>query len=86
VGVDKTFSEARDILVNILEMQQPIMSAVNGPAAGLGVILALFPDIVIASDRPKPGEVIEAQEAFRIGLVNHLAPHDELDKKIMDMA
>ena len=32
------------------------------------------------------GEVIDAQEALRIGLVNHVVPHDELDKKVMEMA
>jgi len=119
-GMDKLFAEARDILVNILEIEKPIISGVNGPAAGLGVTLALFPDIVIASDRAKlgdthvkvglaagdggaviwpllvgvnkakellmTGEVIDAQEALRIGLVNHVVPHDELDKRVMDMA
>lgn len=119
-GIDKVFTEAREILLHILEIDQPIISAVNGPAAGLGVTLALFADIVIASDRAKlgdthvkvgvvagdggvviwpllvgvnkakemlmTGQVIEAQEALRIGLVNHVVPHEELDKTAMDMA
>lgn len=119
-GLEKLFAEARDIIVNILEIEKPIISGVNGPAAGLGVTLALFPDIVIASDRAKLGDthvkvgltagdggaviwplligvnrakemlmtgrVIEAQEAWRMGLVNHVVPHDELDQKVMDLA
>jgi 2-(1,2-epoxy-1,2-dihydrophenyl)acetyl-CoA isomerase len=32
------------------------------------------------------GDTIDANEAYRIGLVNHLAPHDELMKKTMEMA
>lgn len=119
-AVDKIFVEAREILVSILEVDKPIISAVNGPATGLGVTLALFPDIVIASDRARlgdthvkvgltagdggaviwpilvgvnkakellmTGEVIEADEALRIGLVNHVVPHDKLDEKVMVMA
>lgn len=118
--VDKIFGEARDILVTILEVDKPIISAVNGAAAGLGVTLALFADIVIASDKAKmgdthvkvglaagdggaviwpllvgvnkakellmTGEVISAEEALRIGLVNHVVPHDELDDYTMKMA
>ena len=32
------------------------------------------------------GEVIDAQEALRIGLVNHVVPHDDLDSSVMEMA
>jgi enoyl-CoA hydratase len=118
--VDKIFIEARDILVNMLELDRPIISAVNGPATGLGITLALFADIVIASDRARlgdthvkvgltagdggaviwpllvgvnkakellmTGEVIEADEALRIGLVNYVVPHDMLNAKVMEMA
>jgi len=54
--MDKVFAEAREIILNILEIEQPIISAVNGPAAGFGVTLALFPDIVIASERATMGD------------------------------
>lgn len=118
--IDKVFYEARQILLNILEIEKPIISAVNGPATGLGVTLALFADIVIASDRARlgdthvkvgltagdggaviwpilvgvnkakellmTGEVIDAQEALRIGLVNKVVPHDDLDKAVMALA
>ncbi len=118
--MDKVFAEAREILINILEIEQPIISGVNGPAAGFGVTLALFPDIVIASDRATMGDthvkvglaagdggaviwpllvgvnkakelfmtgrVIDAQEALRIGLVNQVVPHDELNNTVMETA
>lgn len=119
-SIDKIFREARDILVNILEIDRPIISAVNGPATGLGVTLALFADIVIASERARfgdthvkvglaagdggaviwpllvgvnkakellmTGEVIDAQEALRIGLVNRVVPHDTLEQAALDTA
>ena len=32
------------------------------------------------------GEIINAQEAFRIGLVNHVVPADQLEAKTMEIA
>lgn len=118
--MDRVFVEAREILLNILEIDKPIIAGVNGPAAGLGATLALFPDIVIASDRARigdthvkvglaagdggaviwpllvgvnkakellmTGDIIDAKEALRIGLFNHVVPHEELDRTVMDMA
>lgn len=117
---ERIFVEARDIIVNILEVDKPIITGLNGPAAGLGATLALFGDIVIASDKARigdthvkvglaagdggaviwpilvgvnkakellmTGEVIDAQEALRIGLVNHVVPHEKLDEAVMEMA
>jgi enoyl-CoA hydratase len=117
---ERIFIEGREIILNILELDKPIITGLNGPAAGLGATLALFADIVIASDRARigdthvkvglaagdggaviwpilvgvnkakellmTGEVIDAQEALRIGLVNHVVPHEKLDEAVMEMA
>lgn len=48
--LDRLFVEARRIIVDLLEVPQPIVAAVNGPATGLGATLALFCDIVYASE------------------------------------
>jgi enoyl-CoA hydratase len=40
----------RAIQAALLEMQTPLVAAVNGPAVGLGCSLALFCDVVIAAD------------------------------------
>ena len=48
---DAMVEEGRKIILDILEVPQPIIAAVNGYAMGLGSTLALFSDIVVASER-----------------------------------
>jgi enoyl-CoA hydratase/carnithine racemase len=95
-----------------LECDKPVIAAVNGPAVGWGMELALYADIRIASERARfaelfvkrglicdvggfyrlpaivgpakaaellfTGDVIDAAEALRVGLVREVAPHAEL--------
>jgi enoyl-CoA hydratase len=51
--IDVLFAEARKIVLDLLELPQPIIAAVNGPAAGLGATLALFCDVIYAADTAK---------------------------------
>jgi enoyl-CoA hydratase len=117
---EQIFWEARRLIVNILEVDKPILAAVKGPAAGLGATLALFCDIVYASEKARlgdthvkigvvagdggaviwpllvgvnrakellmTGDMLDAQEAFRIGLVNHVVPHEKLMEVVRDRA
>lgn len=96
----------------IVECEKPTIAAVNGPAVGMGMDLALLCDIRIASERAKfgsffvrrgvvgsvggtyflrqivglsramelllSGELLDAAEAERIGLVSRTVPHDDL--------
>ncbi len=48
--VDTLFVEARKIIIDLLELPQPIVAAVNGHAAGLGATLALFCDVIYVAD------------------------------------
>lgn len=54
--LDALFTEARKIIVDLLEVQQPIIAAVNGPATGLGATMALFSDVIFAADNARIGD------------------------------
>ena len=96
----------------LLHSDVPVIAAVNGPAVGWGMELALLADLRVASERARfgelfvlrglccdvaglarlaslvgrekaaellfTGEVIDAAEALRIGLVSRVVPHAEL--------
>ena len=110
----------RRLIHSILWVEQPIICALNGVAAGLGATIALFCDIIYASDQARigdthvraglvagdggaviwplligvakakellmTGDIIDAQEAERIGLINKVVPHDQLMETVMELA
>lgn len=116
----RTTWEARKIVNDLLDLEQPIIAAINGPATGLGATVALFCDVIFASDRARigdphvkvgitagdggaviwpllcgvarakemlmTGDLLSADEAHRLGLVNHVVPHDELMDRAMGFA
>ncbi len=46
----RILNEARDLVYNILRCRKPIVSAINGPAVGAGLVVALLADISIAAE------------------------------------
>ncbi|MEO6398714.1 MAG: enoyl-CoA hydratase-related protein [Tepidiformaceae bacterium] len=48
--------EARRIVDNLLDCEKPIVSAVNGAAAGLGATIALLCDVVVAARSARIGD------------------------------
>jgi enoyl-CoA hydratase/carnithine racemase len=104
----------------VLECDRPVIAAVNGPAIGWGMDLALFCDIRIASERARfsemfirrgliadlgglwrlpqvvgpsraaellfTGDVIDAAQAERIGLVSRTVPHEQLLPAVSELA
>lgn len=100
--------EAKKIIQDLLELEAPVIAAVNGHATGLGATLALFCDTIFMADTARigdphvkmgivagdggaviwpwllgparakeylmTGDLLTAQEAERIGLVNRVVP------------
>jgi enoyl-CoA hydratase len=46
----RILDEARDLVYNMLRCSKPIVSAINGPAVGAGLVIALLADISIAAE------------------------------------
>jgi enoyl-CoA hydratase len=57
-------TEARELVTNIVECDKPIVSAINGAAAGAGLAVALLADISIVGE-----DVVLTDGHTRIGLV-----------------
>lgn len=107
---------AKRIIFSMLDLDKPLICRMNGHAVGLGATLALFCDVIFASDKAKigdphvavglvagdggaiiwpqliglcrakefllTGELLTAQKAAEIGLINHCVPADKLDEVI----
>ncbi|GBD14809.1 putative enoyl-CoA hydratase echA8 [bacterium HR25] len=119
-GASLPLGRARRLILNMLEVEQPMIAAVNGPAAGLGATIALYCDIVVMAEGARIGDthvrmglvagdggvpiwpllvginrakehlmlgtLLDAREAERIGLVNHVVPPDQLMPTALDLA
>lgn len=51
--IARILDEARDLVYNMLHCEKPIISAINGPAVGAGLVVALLADISIASEKAR---------------------------------
>lgn len=113
-------TESRKIIDDMLNVEVPLIAAVNGAAVGVGATIALFCDVVIASERARfadphvrvglvagdggaviwqllvgvhrakellmTGDILDAREAERTGLVNRVVAEDALLTTAFDLA
>ena len=49
-GAARTMREASDIVYNLINLDKPVISAINGTAVGAGLVVALLSDISIISE------------------------------------
>lgn len=55
-GFEQTVREAKQIIFSILDCEKPIIAKLNGHATGLGATIALFCDVIFASENAKIGD------------------------------
>ena len=112
--VNEMIQVFHDIFTNLLKIKAPTVALVNGAALGGGCEVAMFCDIVIASEKSKfgqpeikvgvlppvaaaifpklmwskkalelivTGDVIKADEAKDLGLVNHILPVENFEEE-----
>ncbi len=112
--------KSQQLLKRLMDLEKPVIAAVNGDAFGMGCNLALASDFIIASDTARfcevfvklgltpdfgalyflprlvglwkskemayLGNVVDAMEAQKIGLITRAVPPDELMDEAMGLA
>ena len=70
----------------LMQVKKPIIAAINGPAAGLGLVVALYADMRFAGDLLMSARKVSAAEAAEMGLVNKTFPQENFMANVMDYA
>jgi enoyl-CoA hydratase len=66
----RVWKEARDMVYNLINCGKPIVSAINGPAVGAGLVLALLADISIAANSAR---LIDGHTKLGVAAGDHAA-------------
>ncbi|MEW2359416.1 enoyl-CoA hydratase/isomerase family protein [Spirillospora sp. NPDC029432] len=62
--------EARDIVMNVIECSKPVVSAIQGPAVGAGLAVALLADISVAG---RSAKIIDGHTRLGVAAGDHAA-------------
>lgn len=66
----RVWKEARDLVYNLINCSKPIVSAINGPAVGAGLAVALLADVSIAGERAK---ILDGHTKLGVAAGDHAA-------------
>lgn len=66
----RVFAEARDIVYNVLNCSKPVVSAIQGPAVGAGLAVALLADISVAG---RNARIIDGHTRLGVAAGDHAA-------------
>lgn len=66
----RVWRETRDLVHNILECEKPIVSAINGPAVGAGLVAAMMADISVAA---KTARIVDGHTRLGVAAGDHAA-------------
>jgi enoyl-CoA hydratase len=69
-GIAKAMREAGDIVYNMINLEKPIISAINGVAVGAGLAVALMADISIMSETAR---ITDGHLRLGVGAGDHAA-------------
>jgi enoyl-CoA hydratase len=64
----RVMREARDMVYNVINCSKPIVSAINGPAVGAGLVVAILADISIAA---KSARLIDGHTKLGVAAGDH---------------
>src|SRR5699024_4297106 len=68
--LSRVWKEARDLVYNIINCSKPIVSAMEGPAVGAGLVVGLLADISIAA---KDARIIDGHTRLGVAAGDHAA-------------
>lgn len=66
----KVFHEAKDLVYNLVNCAKPVVSAINGPAVGAGLAVALLADISVAG---RGARIVDGHTRIGIAAGDHAA-------------
>jgi enoyl-CoA hydratase len=62
--------EARDLVLNLVSLDKPVVSAIKGPAVGAGLVVALLADISVAG---RTAKIIDGHTRLGVAAGDHAA-------------
>jgi enoyl-CoA hydratase len=70
VARTRVFQEAKDLVHNILDCDTPIVSAIEGPAVGAGLVVALLADVSVAG---RSAKIVDGHTRLGVAAGDHAA-------------